>query len=298
MSILIFGGNGMLGHKLYQRLRSQYEVFATLRGDFGAVKSFDIFDEQTIISNIDVTNQADVRRAIQTVRPAVVINAVGVIKQNPRYNDVVATLLINSIFPHQLAELSAEFGFRLISISTDCVFDGTKGNYSEDDTPTPRDLYGMSKLLGEVTGDNILTIRTSIIGRELSTKNSIVEWFLSHSGGMVQGYTHAIYTGFVSGVFADIIAKLISDYPDLRGIYHISSEPISKFSLLQLLNEFYDAGVTIVPSSEAAIDRSLDSSKFKTETGFEPLSWSEMIKRVSESDEPPAQSQSWPFRTS
>ncbi|MEO7658749.1 MAG: SDR family oxidoreductase, partial [Pyrinomonadaceae bacterium] len=268
------------------------------RGDFGAVKSFDIFDEQTIISNIDVTNQADLRRAIQTVRPAVVINAVGVIKQNPRYNDVVQTLLINSIFPHQLAELSAEFGFRLISISTDCVFDGTKGNYSEDDTPTPRDLYGMSKLLGEVIGDNFLTIRTSIIGRELSTKNSIVEWFLSHSGGTVKGYTHAIYTGFVSDVFADIIAKLISDHPDLSGIYHISSEPISKFSLLQLLNEFYDAGVKIVPSSDVVIDRSLDSSKFKSETGFEPLSWPEMIKRVSESNEPPDQSQSWPFRAS
>ena len=155
-----------------------------------------------------------------------------------------------------------------------------KGNYLEADTPDARDLYGMSKYLGEVSDDRTLTLRTSIIGRELLTCQSIVEWFLSNRGGTVKGYKHALYSGFPSVVLAEIIGDLISDHVGLSGIYHLSSDPISKFDLLSLLNHFYNANVTIEPDDELVIDRSLDSSKFRAITGFQPAAWTDMVEQM------------------
>jgi|SRR5580765_7430819 len=284
--ILIVGGAGMLGHKLYQRLRLQFEVFATIRKEFATIERFGIFEKQSITENIDVTDHAAVIRAIESVRPDCVINAVGIIKQLPTSKDVINTLAINSIFPHRLAELSNQYGFRLITISTDCVFDGERGDYSEDDDPNARDLYGLSKLLGEVVNDNSLTIRTSMIGRELSTGHSIVEWFLGHRGGSVKGYINMIYTGFPTIVLADIISHLIAEHPTLNGICHISSEPISKFHLLELLNQYYDVNVNIEPYEDLAINRSLDSSQFRELTAFKPASWGDMIQSMVEDTTP------------
>ena len=280
MRVLIFGASGMLGHKLYQCLRPQFEVFATMRGNFESIKRFGIFDPLFIVENIEVTDSVAVRNAIETLRPDCVINAVGIIKQIPVYKDVLQTLSINSIFPQRLVKLSAESGFRLITISTDCVFDGKKGNYTEDDDPNADDLYGMSKLLGEVTAGNSLTIRTSLIGRELSTARSIVEWFLGNRGGTVKGYTNAIYSGFPTLVLADIISRLIADHPNLQGIYHISSEPVSKFHLLELLEQYYAVNINIEPSDEVVINRSLDSSRFRASTGFKPVKWPEMMEQM------------------
>ena len=280
MKVLIFGATGMLGHKLYQRLGSQFDIAATIRGDLRSIERFALFDKTTIIENVDVTDAVSIRRAIEFARPDCVVNAAGVIKQNPTAKNVIPTLSVNSIFPHRLAELSAEFGFRLIAISTDCVFDGMKGNYTESDTPDARDLYGISKFLGEVKAERALTIRTSIIGRELSTSQSIVEWFLGNRGGSVKGFRNAMYTGFPSLVLAGIIADMIADHPDLSGIYHLSSDPISKFDLLTLFNRFYNANVTIEPDDDMVIDRSLDSSKFRSLTGFQPAAWPEMIEQM------------------
>jgi len=270
----------MLGHKLYQRISPHFEVFATIRSDFDAVDRFGIFSRRSIISGVDVTEADSVRKVIETVKPECVINAVGLIKQVPASGEVVRTLSVNSIFPHWLAELAVEFGFRLITIGTDCVFSGEKGNYSEEDLPDARDLYGLSKLLGEVEGANSLTIRTSIIGRELSTSHSIVEWFLAQRGQSVRGFTKAIYSGFPTLEMADIIASLITNQPSLTGIYHVSSEPISKYKLLTLLNKYFNAGITIEPSEDVVIDRSLDSTKFRNLTGFEPPRWEQMIERM------------------
>ncbi len=280
MSVLIIGGTGMLGHKLYQRLKLRFEVFATIRSDFESVKRFEIFAKPSIVTGVDVTDAAAIRRAIETVRPDCVVNCVGVVKQNPRLQDRVETLTINSIVPNRLAELSAEFGFRLITISTDCVFDGKKGNYSEIDPPNARDLYGLSKFLGEVTEGNALTIRTSIIGRELARSHSLVEWFLARRDGIVNGYSNAIYSGFPTIELADIIATLISDHPALNGLVHVSSDPISKLELLTLLNEHFAAGISITPDTDVVIDRSLDSAKFRKMTTIEPPRWPDMIARM------------------
>ena len=280
MSILIIGGSGMLGHKLYQRLSKEFEVFATVRTDVAAVERFGIFKSHAIFPGVDVTDIGSIRRVLEVVKPDCVVNCVGVVKQNPTLADKIRTLTINSIFPNQLAQLSEEFDFRLITISTDCVFDGKEGNYSESEEANARDLYGMSKFLGEVTEGRSLTIRTSIIGRELSTSHSIIEWFLAHRGGTVDGYTKAIYSGFPTIELADTIANLIKNFPDLNGLFHISSDPISKFDLLTFVNKYFKSNVSIKPSEAVVVDRSLDSTKFKTLTGFTSPDWESMITRM------------------
>ena len=280
MRILIFGGNGMLGHKLVQVLSEKLEVWTTIRGEFSGVERFGVFDRDRTIESVEVTDLERVRRAIETATPDVVINAVGIIKQLPTSNNVVKTLLINSIFPHQLAGISEEFGFRLICISTDCVFDGRKGNYTEQDDANALDLYGRSKYLGEVSSANCLTLRTSIIGRELNTNHSLVEWFLSKRAEMVNGFVNAIYSGFPTIVFADIITDLILHHSDLNGLFHVSSEQISKFRLLTLINEYFKANSKIEPFADFTIDRRLDSTRFRTATGFKPQTWEKMIERM------------------
>jgi dTDP-4-dehydrorhamnose reductase len=277
MRILVFGGNGMLGHKLVQRLGERFEVWSTVREPFAKVEPYGLFDVGRTVDNVEVKNIDEVRRAIESSQPDVVINAIGVIKQAAGESDATHLFAVNSVFPKHLAALSGQYGFRLISISTDCVFSGDRGNYAESDFTDARDLYGVSKFLGEVTEGNCLTLRTSIIGRELGTKHSIVEWFLSNRGGQVKGFTNAIYTGFPTIVFADILAEIIENHADLRGLFHVSSDPISKFDLLGLLNSHFGAQVAIEPSNDYAIDRSLDSTLFRETVGSEPASWDTMI---------------------
>jgi dTDP-4-dehydrorhamnose reductase len=282
MKILIFGATGMLGHKLVQKLGRRFEVSATCRGAFGLRNLENIFSEAQIIENIDVTDNSSVLEAVKKVVPDVVINAAGVIKQLPVSKDVTTSLLVNSIFPQFLAGLAENHDFRLITISTDCVFDGVKGNYTEADVPNARDLYGQSKRWGEVSAPNCLTIRTSIIGHELSTHHSLVDWFLSNRGGSVKGFTNAIFSGFPTAVFADIIGDLIESYPALTGLYNVSSEQINKYELLSLINSEYEAGIEIEPDSEFRIDRSLNSERFRIETDFKPMPWPEMVRSMKE----------------
>ncbi len=270
----------MLGHKLVQVLGEKLEVWSTIRGRFLEVERFGILERDRTIESVEVTDLESVHRAIETAKPTVIINAVGVIKQLPSSGNVITTLTINSIFPHRLAELSRELDFRLISISTDCVFDGRKGNYNEQDAANALDLYGRSKNLGEVSGANCLTLRTSIIGRELATCHSLVEWFLSQRGGKVNGFVNAIYSGFPTIVLADIIIDLILNQRELNGLFHVSSDPISKFHLLKLINEFYGANITVEPFEDFKIDRSLNSEKFRRSAGLKPKSWEAMIERM------------------
>lgn len=286
MRILIFGGSGMLGHKLVQSFQSKFDVWATLHRKYDDVAKLGIFEVEKTIENINVAEPDAIQKALELSQPEVVINAVGVIKQLPSSKDVVNTLTINSIFPHRLAEFAERSGFRLICISTDCVFAGNQGNYTEADTADAADLYGRSKNLGEVTGQNCLTIRTSIIGRELETAHSLVEWFLSNRGKTVNGFVNAIYSGFPTIVFADIIENLILEHLNLEGLYHVSSDPINKFALLELLKSKFGLDIGIEPSEDFRIDRSLDSTKFRQATGFMPPSWEEMIERMAEDKTP------------
>lgn len=286
MRVLVLGGNGMLGHKLVQRWQADFDVWTTVRGEFPQYERFGIFDKKKTFDFISAENFETVENVIKKIEPQVIFNAVGIIKQLPTSKNVVKTLQINSIFPHQLAEIAEKYNARLINISTDCVFDGKKGNYTEDDFPNATDIYGKSKNLGEVSSNNFLTLRTSIIGRELSTNHSLVEWFLSNRGKKVKGFVNAIYTGFPTIVLADIIADLIKNRKDLEGLYHVSSEPINKYDLLNLIKRSYKIDVEIEPFEDFRIDRSLDSTKFRKATGFKPPAWDEMIERMAEDPTP------------
>jgi dTDP-4-dehydrorhamnose reductase len=219
---------------------------------------------------------------IERTGPDAVINCIGVVKQLAAAHDPIAAITMNSLLPHVLAGACAGVGARMIQISTDCVFAGTRGNYSETDVPDATDLYGRSKLLGEVTeiassGPAPLTIRTSIIGRELSTANGLVEWFLSNQGGSVRGFTRAVFSGVTTAVLAETLANVVEHHPALDGLYHVAAKPISKYDLLVMLNETIGGRVAIIPDDSVVIDRSLDAARFQAATGLVPPSWQEMI---------------------
>ena len=268
----------MLGHKLVQILGRQFELWTTVRNKFEVYEKFHIFDKSKTFQNVNVENEFEIEKVITDLNPQVVINAVGIIKQIPSAQNVIETLTINSILPHKLAAAAKKNNSRFITVSTDCVFRGDKGFYREDDISDATDLYGRSKNLGEVTAENCLTLRTSIIGRELSSRHSLVEWLLSNRGQKVRGFSNAIYSGFPTIIFADIIADVILNQPKLQGLYHVSSEPINKYDLLRLINEKYKAGIEIEEDGEFKIDRSLNSTKFRNETGFIPLDWEKMVE--------------------
>ena len=280
MRVLITGGSGMLGHKLVQRLSDRFDVYYTVRSPLDELDRYGLFPRDQGFGGIDLTQDEDVEKALTLVEPDVVINAVGLVKQIPGSDDVISSLMVNSILPHRLYRFAEKLGFRLITISTDCVFRGDTGGYSESDPADALDLYGRSKNLGELDKNRCLTLRTSIIGRELTTSHGLIEWFLRNRGGTVKGYSKAIYSGFPTIVFADIIADLLEAHPDLSGLYHISSAPIDKFQLLGLVNKAYGSGVNIEKDETFAVDRSLNSDRFRKATGFVPDSWENMIERM------------------
>ncbi|GJD48525.1 dTDP-4-dehydrorhamnose reductase [Methylobacterium crusticola] len=230
-----------------------------------------------IVPDVDVLSPDHLAGVMRRVRPDVVINAVGLVKQRRAALDPRVAVPINTLLPHRLADLCDLAGARLVTISTDCVFDGAKGRYSEADRVTATDLYGLSKHLGEIADrPNVVTLRTSIIGRERASAVGLLEWFL-RAGPRIQGYRNAVFSGVPTVILAEIIRDHVLPRPDLHGLYHVSAEPISKFDLLTLLAEAYGSGTAIEPVPEPRIDRSLDSTRFRRETGFAPAGWMDML---------------------
>ncbi len=274
----------MLGHAILSRWQDRFDVFGVMRGKFERIERLRILERGRAFDGVDVRDEGSVRMVVEAVRPDVIFNAVGIIKQLPNSKNVVETLEINSIFPHRLAGLAAEFGARLVNVSTDCVFSGSKGMYTESDQPDALDLYGISKRFGEVAEGNCLTVRTSIIGPEIGSSHSLLDWFLGNEGGEVKGYSNAVFSGFPTVVLADILGDVIERPPDLAGLFHVSAEPIDKFTLLQLVRDAYGARIAIVPDGELVIDRSLDSGRFREATGFVPRPWPAMIREMAAAD--------------
>jgi dTDP-4-dehydrorhamnose reductase len=286
MRVLILGAAGMLGHKLYQLYSDRFDVWASVRTDYHAYEHYNLFDPERIIGGVDAFNLDTVMNALAEVRPEVVINCIGVIKQLATARDPIISLTVNSLFPHHVANLCRAAGARFIHISTDCVFNGRNGMYTEADPSDAEDLYGRTKFLGEVDAPGALTLRTSIIGRELNGASGLVEWFLSNRGGTVRGFRQAIYTGFTTQALAEIIADVIENHPELSGVYQVSSACINKYDLLVMLRDAYHADIEIEPYDEFRIDRSLDSSRFRTETGFTPPAWEAMIREMADDPTP------------
>lgn len=278
MRVLILGGNGMLGHKAAQKLSARFgEVAVTVRGDGKELSSLPGLEKTEIFGGVTVEEIASVEAAIVAFKPTAVVNCIGLIKHLEESKESARAIEVNSLFPHQAAGLSADHGARFIHISTDCVFSGEKGPYTEDAVPDPRDLYGRSKLLGEVSAPGCLTIRSSVIGRELERQTGLGEWLISQQGGRIKGFVNALYTGLATPSMADVIGKLIERHRHLDGIWNIASDAINKYDLLVLINEKFGLGITIERDESFSCDRRLDGSRFAKETGIDIPAWPDMI---------------------
>ena len=272
---LVIGGSGMLGHRAWLEFRTRFDTWTTVRSLNGLPP---IFNDPHVISDVDATRIDSVERAVAAVRPTLVLNCVGVVKQLASAKDPVVAISTNALLPHQLAGVCRSAGARFIHISTDCVFSGRKGMYTEDDRPDPEDLYGHTKLLGEVATAGALTIRTSMIGRELRSASGLVEWLLSHRNGRVSGYRRAVFSGFTTQALARLLAEVIERHPALSGLYHVAGDPINKYDLVTRLNDAFRAGITVDASDKVHIDRSLDAGRFRAATRIFPPTWDDMIR--------------------
>ena len=280
MIVMVLGASGMLGSALYRHLgRSKdIKIIGTLRDKVFAKQLGESRNKQLWIEP-NITEAAHLDDILARARPDMVINSIGVVKQLSSAQDPLVTLPVNAVFPHQLQHCCQNRNIRLIHISTDCVFSGSKGNYSETDTPDPVDLYGHSKLLGEVTGPNTITFRTSFIGHEMGGGHSLLEWFLAQKQA-TNGFTKVFFSGLPTVELAHIIENFVLPDTKLHGLYHLSAEPISKYELLNLVGNIYEKEVKLHPMDSPQIDRSLDSARFKTATGYVPPSWPDLIKKM------------------
>ena len=199
-------------------------------------------------------------------------------KQKNKINNTGEIIYINSLLPHLLEEACKKVGARMIHFSTDCVFSGKLGKYAEENEPDAQDLYGLSKRLGEVLNENSLTLRTSIIGHELKSNLSLLDWFLSQEN-KVKGYKKAIFSGLTTIEIGKVLEKLY--FQSLSGFF-IFLLILNKYDLLNLVAIEYKKNIKILEDSEIIIDRSLDSSKFKALTGYNPPSWQELIKELND----------------
>lgn len=278
--ILVLGAGGMLGNAVYRTfaISPEFDVVGTVRSSASNMILPDGASGE-LLPGVDAEQFDSLIAAFEKVRPDIVINCIGLVKQLAAANDPLVTLPINAMLPHRLARLSALVNARLIHVSTDCVFTGRKGSYDESAEPDALDLYGRSKLLGEVDYPNAITLRTSIIGTELGSAHGLIGWFIAQTGP-VKGFTKAIFSGLPTAVLAQVIRDHVAPNPQLRGVWHISADPIAKFDLLQLVATEYGKDVEIIPDDELVIDRSLNSSRFRDATGWTPPSWRELITQM------------------
>jgi len=279
--IVVLGASGMLGNAMMRVLSndSSCEVWGTVR-DTHALKSFDSHQRARLLSRVDVLDVDTLMHALDASSPEVIINCVGVVKQMTDSEDPLRSLPINSIFPHRLAKLCSLMGCRVIHISTDCVFSGRRGMYVESEVSDAEDLYGKSKFIGEVNNlDNVVTLRTSIIGHELGYPHGLVDWFLSQTEE-VKGYAKAIFSGLPTIELASVIKDYVLPRPDLHGLYHVSAAPISKLSLLQLIAAQYSTTIRICPVERPVIDRSLCGERFRKATGYVAPTWPVLVERM------------------
>ena len=281
-NVLVLGAGGMLGNAIF-RLFADDRRYAT--ATFGTLRSaskaryFTADQRGKLIEDVDVMSDTGLGAVFADTEPSIVINCVGIIKQQEAARDPLTALAINAMLPHRLARHCEEAGARLIHMSTDCVFSGRTGMYTEDDFPDANDLYGRTKYLGEMSYANTVTLRTSIIGHELGSRFSLIEWFLAQTES-VRGYSKAIFSGLPTIEIARVIRDFVIENPDLSGTYHLSSDAISKNDLLTMVAKIYGKQISVIPDEAVDIDRSLDSCRFRAATGYAPAAWSDLVKEM------------------
>ena len=280
MRVMILGVTGMLGNAMFRYLfeAPDLTVYGTARTD-NARKWFPTEMADHILSGIDVDKDDALLKAFSTVKPDIVVNCVGLVKQLADSNDPLLTVPLNTLLPHKLAGLCDIGGARLIHISTDCVFSGVKGDYVETDFPDAYDLYGRSKLLGEVDYPHAITLRTSIIGHELAGGRSLLGWFLAQKGS-IKGFSRAIFSGLPTVELSRVIKEFVIPKPELSGLYHVAAKPINKFDLLTLIAKVYQKDIEIIKDESFIIDRSLNAKRFQEATGYVAPEWPELINKM------------------
>jgi dTDP-4-dehydrorhamnose reductase len=279
----------MLGHKIIQTFVDKgQDVQATLRGSISdfPLNKIDFLKGIQVHEGVDAMNLPALEKLLSDLRPAAVINCIGVIKQRDEAKAAVPSIMINSLLPQVLAEWSQRWGGRVVHFSTDCVFNGQKGHYKLSDPSDAEDLYGKSKFLGEVARENALTIRTSIIGRELTHFSSLVEWFLSQQGKTVNGFTRAIYAGMTTQTMADLVLKIVTEHPEVHGLMQAASELINKYELLLLMRDAFGLDIEVKPQDEFFCDRGMISSEHLKRIGFQVPDWPAQITRMAQDPTP------------
>lgn len=281
MKILIFGAAGMIGHRIWLEACNikGAEVYGVIRKSKAHYQSFNLFNEN-VFDGIDVSNWQSVEQILSKIKPDFIVNAIGITIRKPEMSDISKALEINSFFPRKLLKWAQQNNSRVIHLSTDCVFDGSSGHYTETSLPSAKDNYGKTKFLGEIEGEHALTLRFSCIGRELESHTELLEWFLSQEGKEIKGFGKVTYTGVTTLVVAREVINTIVKFPHLSGIFQLSSSPISKYDLLCLIQKKYGTHVSIVRNDEYVADKSLVCDKYVKATGFKPLSWDMMIDEL------------------
>lgn len=275
MKILILGGDGMIGHKMVQVLSDfNHEIIISIREQRELTKQ--CFSSQVKVLFNDFLKE-NVFTFLDKVNPDVIINAIGITIRRCVNDDVSNAIYINSYFPYQLANWVGIHNKRLIHFSTDCVFSGYEGSYSEDATPNALDYYGKTKGLGEVFSKNTLTLRSSMIGPELFNKTELFEWVINNKKKEINGFSRVMYSGVTTVYMSRLVADLIENHKDLSGIYNIASDPISKFELLHLINDNFDLGLFINKDQNTISNKTLNASKIEDELGIKSPSWNELI---------------------
>jgi len=278
VKILVIGASGMIGSTVLRVLseNKNWEVFGSVR-TVSAKRFFSADIASRLIEGIDVVHPDSLMKILDLIRPGVVINCAGLTKHKPEAEDPLISLPINTLMPHRLAMLCKFVGSRLIHVSTDCVFSGQKGAYTEDEFTDARDVYGKSKALGEVEYPHAITLRTSTIGHELQSRNGLLNWFLSQEGHC-KGYTRAIFSGLPTMIFAQVLRDVVIPRKQLSGLYHVAAQPISKYDLLKLIADVYGKTIDIIPDDTVVIDRSLNANRFQSVTGYIAPDWDELIQ--------------------
>ncbi|MEO7295732.1 MAG: SDR family oxidoreductase [Candidatus Limnocylindria bacterium] len=283
--ILVVGASGMLGHQAIRVLAPDFEVWGACR-DSNDLPDLGV-PRDRLLDGLDATSADSASAIIERVQPEVVINAAGIVKQRKEAKAAIPSIVVNSLWPHLLADACARAGARMVHVSTDCVFSGARGGYVESDAPDDFDLYGRSKLLGEVIDrSHVVTLRTSIIGWQLGEPTGLVAWFASHRSEPLKGFTKAVFSGLTTRALTEVIRDVVMPDATLSGLWHVSAEPIDKYTLLVDLARYLEWDVTLTPVDEPVIDRSLDSTRFRERTGWTPQGWDAMLAALARESPP------------
>lgn len=282
MRFLVLGKTGMLGRELFQQLQNHsnedIEVFGTIRN---VDKDSEMLRKNSrVINNFNVLSDAGLLNLLDDIKPNVILNCIGIVKQFGSEYPAKDYYYINSIVPRIIDHWCRLNSSIQITFSTDCVFSGNTGHYDLTDSPDATDVYGLSKALGEVLDSSTITVRTSIVGLEANSQRGLLEWFLDQPNKTnVTGYRKVWYSGLSTTYLAETIINE-SFWKYRNGLVQIGGPRINKYDLLKIFKEIFCKDISVIPADEPILDRSFHSKKFYREIGQEQPAWKYLISHL------------------